>query len=211
MARKAKKNANKRDRTERKAAWPRPHPKRGAAYHEIALAFIEAFPLETSLTATEFDAFLRKNGLIDAPPKRESAGWDAHVTKRRGLRRNINKAGMHPRMIERGHATFVLQFMARDKYRVERPEAVLAKTNPAKELGQHCKTIDRRISHMLGAVPLDQHSEPVIDAIHRYRTEKERTIREATVFCSVRIERFDDCERQIVRTLEAEKRERVTA
>jgi hypothetical protein len=119
------------------------NPIRGKTFHDLAVAFVTEFPINTKLTTEQFDAWsdkmkdgafkddAEKLGLFATPNDMpaNSIEWRAHITDRNNLRYNIKKASEHPRMYDRGSAAFTIRIPAKDTLVVTTPETAIGEFN----------------------------------------------------------------------------------
>src|SRR5262245_2901143 len=79
--------------------WGKAHPRRGLAYHDNAIAFLDQFPLETQFTSDSFNEWAAGCGLLNLPTKKYGDDWEGFRRAQHVLINNLRSAGRHPRML----------------------------------------------------------------------------------------------------------------
>lgn len=131
--------------------WGEAHPMRGKNHEDIAVAFVTAFPVGSVLSPDEFDSWTQHAGILNVPtgaPKTSDA-WKAHLQRRHELRYNINKAGPHPRMADRGVTPFVIDYAGGKKWEVRTPHESISRSGLPRKLEMLVSSHRRRLRYLM--------------------------------------------------------------
>jgi hypothetical protein len=103
------------------------NPKRGK-HKEVAIEFVQRFPVGSTLAIEEFDQWAWDHGHLPNPGTtvKSSDEWLAHLQRRHQFRHRINMAGAHPQLAALGSTPFIMDNLGNGKYEVREPHIAIA-------------------------------------------------------------------------------------
>ncbi len=147
--------------------WGKAHPQRGAGYTDKALAFLAAFPIGSTLSPEEFDAWAHRHSFLQTTPEKESDAWPKHVRDRNVLRRCISRASTHPRM---GDRTFTIAVVASGSLWVVRSlQEAIVNNNAMDQIAGLYNTKLQQLAYILQGADWSAqlpHERPLAEAIY---------------------------------------------
>jgi hypothetical protein len=143
--------------------WERENPKRGASSHDLALAFIEDFPIGSQLSQDRFGQWLQHHNLLVTAP-RGSIGRGEYTSERKKWRGKINNAASHSRMNAAINATFTISLIAQETLEVRDCLVALATTDNVRPIELHAKARRRQMNHWAAGIDWSKHSPHVYDS-----------------------------------------------
>jgi hypothetical protein len=124
----------------------------GQTYRDVALAFLQAFPLEgTPFMAPQFDEWAWSHGYLQRPAStaKGSVEWLAHLQLRHQLRYNITRASTHPEMRARGGQAFTIEPRGQGLWEVRSPQHAILVDTVAKSLERLTLRKAKRYAYLL--------------------------------------------------------------
>jgi len=159
--------------------WGKANPRRGANYQDDAIAFVNDFPIGTTLSPEAFDDWAQRRGSLNVPtgaPKQSDA-WKAYLQRRHELRSGINKAASHPRM----DTPFVIESIGVGLWEVRTPQMAISKTRMLRRIESLCETHHKQLAYLMqsadwSALPIHERivAESLYDQIDHFREDTER-------------------------------------
>lgn len=161
--------------------WGSASPLRGVRFHEVAMEFARAFPVNSQLSQDAFVKWAAERDLLEPPPSgvdKKSAVWMAHVQKRHQLRHRINKASSHPRMTEYGVPPYTIDSIKHGDLEVRPLHVAIAKSPIASRVASLVGTKHAQVVELMqGAnwAVLPVHERALAEELHEdVTTFKER-------------------------------------
>jgi hypothetical protein len=139
--------------------WGVANPRRGSNYEVEAKQFVSDFPIGTTLTNIEFDAWAHLHGYLNVPPAdvdKQSDVWLAHLTRRNQLRTNIFKASTNHSKL--GEQCFVITMSkgAGGGMIVETPSVALQQMEFSSKIESLLGTKRRQLGYLMQSVDFAQ-------------------------------------------------------
>ena len=127
---------------------------RGKGYNDLAVALVARFPIGSTISHAEFDAFLEENGVLTAPKPvgeqvkidKQADAWKAHMQRRHEVLTGLYKASTHPRMQE-GSTPFVLK-PTKGAYLMQAPLPTLAQGSIASDIEKLIGTKKKQLRYL---------------------------------------------------------------
>jgi len=127
--------------------WGKASNRRGT-HIQLAIAFVNRFPVGSTLSVEDFDQWTWDNGHLPMPsahtPKKSNE-WLAHLQRRHVLRHKINMAGAHPRLASIGSTPFIMEHIGNQKYEVRAPHMAIA-TN---RIDPHLNRARKKVAYLM--------------------------------------------------------------
>ncbi len=157
--------------------WGKANDKRGTAidsngvsYTEHAAEFVDAHPVNTTLSGETLDDWMQSRGLLTVPSSeasKNSDAWLGHLQRRHIIRGRLNKAANHPRMRE-GSTPFVLAAI-RGGFEVRSPQAAFMKGELPRKIRTLTETKRRQLAELMQSADWSQlpvHERRIAETIY---------------------------------------------
>lgn len=135
--------------------WKSAPARRGLGYEDAARAFIKQFGHDEEFTPDAFDEWAWAEGYLARIPKDARPGsdpWIAHVDRRRQLKKNLNKAGCHPRMPRELRFAIIIGRKGNRNWRAVSLEAAVGSIQPYAETVVRLAAIQKDFAHVLQGI-----------------------------------------------------------
>jgi hypothetical protein len=152
--------------------WGKANSLRGREYHELAIAFLDDFPVGgPAFSIMKFDEWAHRRGLLNVPfgAMKKSDAWLAHLQRRHHLRYNINKAAAHTRMSEAGAEPYIIESVRQDFLEVRPLHRAISENSIGERLESLVKTKRRQLSYLMQSADWEQlppHERVVAEVIY---------------------------------------------
>jgi hypothetical protein len=110
-------------------------------YYEHAVAFLQAFKLDSFISHGEFDKWAIEKGLLKKPSSTEidSDAWVAHIQRRHRLRANFNYAASSLQMKrEAGLEPYTIDRVGTDHYHIRRLHVAVITNKTTERIRSYC-------------------------------------------------------------------------
>jgi hypothetical protein len=146
--------------------WGEAGKGRGLSNLQLALDFIDRFPIGTKVSVKEFDAWGASRGAFKLPSEEDakdknSDPWKAHLMRRHELRHRINLASKHPRLRDT-HGKTPYSFdtvVAGQWYEVRPPFQAAVQSEIPKRVSTYLNTQYKKLSFLMQSEDWDALTE----------------------------------------------------
>lgn len=168
--------------------WGQANKNRGIRFHDLAMAFVDKFPIGTALSDAQLDRWAAQQKQLKVPPQgtsKDADAWLAHLQRRHQFRYSLNKAGAHPRMTENGSTPFVVESVSQGVYEVRSPHDALHKQTMPQKVESLVRTKRKQLTYLMQSADWDQlppaeriYAESLYDDIENFesRVDNEATM-----------------------------------
>jgi hypothetical protein len=143
--------------------WGREHPTRGIRHHDLAVSFIEDFPIGTQLSQDRFGEWLQQRNIL-VTASGNSLGRRDYIYWRKEWRDRINAAASHSRMNETVGVTFTIEVIAQQTLEVRSCIVALAVTDNVRPIELRTEARRRKMSQWAAGIDWSQHDPHVKDS-----------------------------------------------